>query len=289
MDWITGLQHSLDYMEEHLTEELDYAEIARQAYTSSFHFQRIFAILCGCTVGEYIRNRRLTLAGSELASTRQKVIDVALKYGYESPESFCRAFVKFHGITPSQAKSDGAGLKSFSPLSVKLIIQGGTIMDYRIEKREPLSMLVKKARLNGGGEVTKQAISGFWQQVTCDGTIGRLCKHRKSDKDFDNMVVGICFTDPDAGNFDYGIGVPCENGAAEEGFTVEEIPAATWAVFSGCGPMPDAFPELWKRIYTEFFPASDYEPDGICFEVYPDADVSREDYTFEIWNRVKKK
>lgn len=115
MGWIDGLQRAIDYIEDNLTEELDYAEIARQAYSSSFHFQRVFGILCGYTLGEYIRNRRLTLAGSELASSDGKVIDVAVKYGYDSPESFSRAFSRFHGITPSQARSRKAELKSFSP------------------------------------------------------------------------------------------------------------------------------------------------------------------------------
>ena len=143
MDWITGLQRAIDYVEEHLEEELDYVEIARQAASSSFQFQRVFGILCGCTLGEYIRKRRLTLAGSELAATNMRVLDAALKYGYDSPESFCRAFMRFHGITPSAAKAGGAGLRSFSRLSVKLVLQGGTMMNYRIEKHDTLKLLAK--------------------------------------------------------------------------------------------------------------------------------------------------
>ena len=99
MDWITGIQNAINYIEDHITEELDYERIAKESFSSSFHFQRVFSILCGYTLGEYIRNRRLTLAGAELANTREKVIDVAYKYGYESPESFTKAFQKFHGIT----------------------------------------------------------------------------------------------------------------------------------------------------------------------------------------------
>ena len=104
MDWITGIQNAVDYIEEHLTEEIDYDIVAKQSFSSTYHFQRIFSILCGFTVGEYIRNRRLTLAGSELATTDIKVIDVAMKYGYESPDSFAKAFQKFHGVTPSSAR-----------------------------------------------------------------------------------------------------------------------------------------------------------------------------------------
>lgn len=105
MDWITGIQKAIDYVEEHLTENIDYEETARRAYSSSFHFQRIFSIICGFTLGDYIRFRRLSLAGRELAEKSGRVIDVALKYGYDTPESFTRAFTRFHGATPTQVKN----------------------------------------------------------------------------------------------------------------------------------------------------------------------------------------
>lgn len=136
MDWITGLGNAIDYIEEHITEEMDYAEVSKQAYSSSYHFQRVFSTLCGYTLGEYIRNRRLTLAGNELKSTPAKVIDIALKYGYNSPDSFARAFTRFHGINPSLAREAGAILKSFSRLYLKLSLEGGNTMNYRIEEKE---------------------------------------------------------------------------------------------------------------------------------------------------------
>ena len=114
MDWIKGLQRSIDYIEAHLTETIDYESVASQSFSSSYHFQRVFGILCGFTVGEYIRSRRLSLAGTELAAGGAKVIDVALKYGYESPDSFAKAFKKFHGILPSEVKKGDSNLKSFS-------------------------------------------------------------------------------------------------------------------------------------------------------------------------------
>ena len=107
MDWITGIQEAINYMEDHITEELDYGEIARRSFSSPYHFQRVFSLLCGCTLGEYIRLRRLTLAGADLARGTEKVIEVAMKYGYESPDSFARAFTKFHGLTPSEARLPG--------------------------------------------------------------------------------------------------------------------------------------------------------------------------------------
>ena len=135
MDWISGIQNAINYVEEHLAEEIDYDAVARASLSSTHHFQRIFSILCGYTLGEYIRNRRLSLAGTELAEGTGKVIDIAAKYGYESPDSFCKAFQKFHGITPSQARSAGAVLKSFSRLFVKVSMEGGNVMNYSIEEK----------------------------------------------------------------------------------------------------------------------------------------------------------
>ena len=149
MDWITGIQNAINYIEDHITQELDYEEIARESFSSPFHFQRVFSILCGYTLGEYIRSRRLTLAGAELQTKREKVIDVAYKYGYDSPESFAKAFQKFHGITPSQARSGGAMLKSFSRLAIKVTLEGGSIMNYRMEEKPAMILTGYKRRFTG--------------------------------------------------------------------------------------------------------------------------------------------
>lgn len=141
MNWITGLQKAIDYIEEHLLEEMDYGEVAAQSFSSSYHFQRVFSIFCGFTIGEYIRNRRLSLAGNELAKGDMKVMDAALKYGYESPDSFAKAFQKFHGILPSQARVSGSNLKSFSRLVLKISMEGGKTMNYRIEEKQAITIV----------------------------------------------------------------------------------------------------------------------------------------------------
>ena len=132
MDWIEGFQASIDFMEQHLTENIEIEEISEKAALSPFYYQRIFGALCGMTVGEYIRSRRMTLAAQELAGSEAKVIDMAMKYGYDSPDSFAKAFQKFHGITPSQAREPGATLRSFAPMHIKITMEGGSMMDYRI-------------------------------------------------------------------------------------------------------------------------------------------------------------
>lgn len=174
MDWIQGIQRAIDYVEENMTEEIDFEEVARQAYSSSFHFQRIFLILCGFSLGDYIRMRRLSLAGEELSKGNGKIIDMAMKYGYDTPESFTRAFTRFHGITPSEAKHSG-NARIFTPLSVKLTLTGGSKMDYRIEKREAFQVVCKRKSVGKPQSANATPdITAMWQEFGADGTMGRI-------------------------------------------------------------------------------------------------------------------
>lgn len=152
MDWITGIQNAINYIEDHLTEDIDYDRVAQESFSSGYHFQRVFSILSGYTLGEYIRSRRLSLAAMELATGKEKVIDIAAKYGYESPDSFAKAFQKFHGITPSQARGEGAVLKNFSRLSFKITLEGGSIMNYKIVEKEEMILTGFKRRFSGTPE-----------------------------------------------------------------------------------------------------------------------------------------
>lgn len=288
MNWINGIQNALDYIENHITDKLDYAEIASQAYCSAFYFQRIFNALCGMTVGEYIRNRRLSLAGSELYSRKSKVIDVALKYGYESPESFTRAFTKFHGITPSEARRNGSELKSFSRLSVKIILKGGNTMNYSIVEKKSFKVLSKTETHSVIGEKDINTIPDFWDKAHRTGIIETLLKNA-SDKTY---IFGICYghTHTDSETFDYSIAVRCdENVAVPEGYTVNEIPARTWVVAECTGAMPEAIQKLWHEICAEFFPASEYKPTyEMDIEAYPTGDMTSSDYRCQIWIPIEK-
>ena len=146
--WIEGFQESIDYMEEHMADELDIEAIAGKAALSPFYYQRIFGALCGLTVGEYIRARRMTLAAQELARAGTKVIDAAIRYGYDSPDSFAKTFQRFHGITPSRAKEPGALLRSLAPLHIKITLEGGNMMDYRIVEKAPFTIVGTKRSFN---------------------------------------------------------------------------------------------------------------------------------------------
>lgn len=292
MDWITGIQRAVDYVEAHITEDIDYEEVAKQAYSSSFHFQRVFSILCGYTIGDYIRMRRLSLAGNDLTASSVKVIDVALKYGYDTSESFSRAFARFHGVTPSQAKQGGAELKSFSPLFVKLVLDGGNTINYRIENLDSFQLICKRKQIAGETEMPTEEISKFWRSCQSDGTVESLLKYLPSPNIFNESIVGASFgNDATETDFPYAIGVPY-NGQpiVEKELTVIEIPAHTYVVFPCIGKMPEAFVRLYQKIYSEFFPASEYQPCcGTDFEAYPSADVSNPDYTCEIWVAVEKR
>lgn len=290
MDWITGISKAIDYIEEHITEPTDYARAAKEACSSSFNFQRVFALLCGYTLGDYVRMRRLTLAGEELLSTDAKVIDVALKYGYDSPESFSRAFTRFHGVSLSAVRK-GAAIRSFSRICVKLILTGGSIMEYRIEKKQAAKIICRRREFTKpGDDYTNREIPEFWNECGRDGSIQKLCGYIKDSAQFKGLL-GVCFsTEMTDSGFPYGIGAEYDGESDPQDFEIVEIPAYTYAVFTVRGRMPDAFRGTYRKICTEFFPQSGYEyGNGVEIEVYPSADVQNPDYTCEIWIAVKPK
>ena len=290
MDWITGISKAIDYIEEHITEPTDYARAAKEACSSPFNFQRVFALLCGYTLGDYVRMRRLTLAGEELLSTDAKVIDVALKYGYDSPESFSRAFTRFHGVSPSAVRK-GAAIRSFSRICVKLILTGGSIMEYRIEKKQAAKIICRRREFTKpGDDYTHREIPEFWNECGRDGSIQKLCGYIKDSAQFKGLL-GVCFsTEMTDSGLPYGIGAEYDGESDPQDFEIVEIPAYTYAVFTVRGRMPDAFRETYRKICTEFFPQSGYEyGNGVEIEVYPSADVQNPDYTCEIWIAVKPK
>ena len=292
MEWISGIQRAIDYIEEHLTDEIDFEAAAREAYSSSFHFQRVFSILCGITLGDYVRMRRLALAASDIVNTDEKVIEIAMKYGYDSPESFTRAFTRFHGVTPSEAKR-GAVVKSFSRLSVKLTLTGGTTMDYRIEKMKGFQIICKKKQVTKPENATATAdISAFWDECNADGSISKLCSYLPKEPRLKGLL-GMCFSfDMEANKFPYGIGVEYDGRPiTDEGLEVVDVPESTFVVFECRGKMPEIFSETYKKIVTEFFPQNPRYEYGrsVELEVYPSDDIDNPNYYCEIWIAVNER
>ena len=291
MDWIQGIQSAIDYVEANITEEIDFEEAAKRAYSSPFHFQRVFGILCGISLGDYIRMRRLSLAGEELSKGNVKIIDIALKYGYDTPESFSRAFTRFHGIAPSEAKHSG-NVKIFTPLSVKLTLTGGSKMDYRIEKRDAFKVVCKRKRVGKPQSANATPdITAMWQEYGKDGTMEKLIACMPENPVMRGLL-GICFSSElDAKQFPYGIGIEYDGRKIDGDLEIVEIPANTYAVFTSRGKMPDAFIDTYHRIVTEFFPQStQYEyAENVEFEVYSSANTADPDYQCEIRIAVNEK
>ena len=269
---IRGLQNAILYIEDNLCDELEIAKIAARAYLSSFYFQKVFSATCGMTVGEYIRYRRLSRAAEELSMSDVKVIDVAIKYGYDSPDSFSRAFAKFHGITPSAAKERGAKIKSFAPLTINLTSKGGTFMNYKIVEKEQFTVMGKCKRFNS--ETSYQDIPEFWSEHYATGG-GEIVRG----------MFGVCVDDEEK-EFDYLIAdLYFPWNAIPDGCVTKIIPKGTWAVFSYAGECPEALQTLNTQIWTEWFPnTKEYELAGNCsIEFY----ISETEG--EIWIPVKKK
>lgn len=288
MDWVKGFQRSLDYIEDHITEPLDAGDIAEQMNISAFYYQKIFTIICGFTLGEYIRSRRLTLAGQELAGGGKKIIDTAMKYGYNTPEGFTRAFTAFYGATPTAVKK-GSTVRIFARLSVKISVKGGSIMDCKIVKKKSFKVLEKRMECSVNMEhgETDNAIPEFWEKCQSDGTLEKL-HSLTCDK---TNIFGICYahTYEKSQTFIYSIGAEISGDVQiPDGFSVNEIPERTWAVFECTGAMPAAIRELWHRICTDFFPSSGYEPTyEMDIEVYTEGDMEDKDYKSQIWVPVK--
>jgi len=277
ISWVEGIQNAIEYIENNLTEELNIQDIAEKACVSAFHFQRIFNVLCGFTVGEYIRNRRLSLAAEELSKADAKVIDVAIKYGYDSPDSFTRAFTKFHGISPSAAKVKGANLKSFARLRIKIRLEGGTMLEYKIVEKEQFTVMGKARRFTTDTSYTE--IPKFWEE------------HMNSE---DSKIVcgmyGVCI-DSDGKNFDYLIAdnyLPWNE--IPEGFETRVIPAGTWAVFPCRGALPKSLQDVNTRIWSEWLPScKEYKLGGnYNIEMYAPPTEYPDDYYCEIWVPVER-
>lgn len=275
--WADGIQDAIRYIEENITEDLNIEDIAACSYVSAFYFQRIFHVLCGITVGEYIRNRRLTLAAQELSRENDKVVNIAMKYGYDSPDSFARAFNRFHGVSPSAATKKGARLRAYAPLHIKISLEGGTMLEYKITEKAAFTIMGKSKKMNT--DTSYDEIPKFWQEHMESGENQTVCG-----------MYGICM-DVDGKNFDYLIAdnyVPWNE--IPNGYITKVIPAGTWAVFPCRGALPKSLQDVNTKIWSEWVPnCKEYKLCGYYnIELYaPPADNPEETYS-EIWIPIKK-
>lgn len=281
MEWMERLNDAIRYIEDHLTDEVDYEQLGKIACCSSYHFQRMFTYMAGIPLSEYICRRKMSLAAVDLQGTGMKIIEVAGKYGYQSPTAFNRAFRSVHGIAPSAVKNEGVSVKSFPPITFKITVKGVEEMNYRIETKEAFRIVGVSVPLQKDIEKNFAVIPQKWQEISTDGTLQRLIGMMDTPP---MGVLGIS-TCNDTEPWRYYIAVSTSQ---EKGELSEYIvPQATWAVFPGEGTN-ESIQELERRIVTEWLPTSGYEygnaPD---VEVYLNPDPQNAKY--EVWIPVVKK
>lgn len=293
MDWVTRMNRAIDYIEEHLTEEVDYAALAQITECSVSNFQRMFSFIVDEPLSEYIRNRRLTLAAFDIQQSGEKIVDLAFRYGYDSHDSFTRAFQRFHGVLPSQARKPGTRLKSRPRISFQITIKGDQQMNYQIEEWGPFTIMGFKQNV-----AVKQAfevIPGIWQNAQRDGRMQRLfalwsqCDCRPAG------LLGVCDGWNEEDQMDYYLAVTsCSAEAGQpaakpkaalpEDMAALDFPAATWVIFNSDGPAPTLTQEVYKRFYTEWLPNSGYEPADL-----PAVECYLQDNHQEVWIAIVKK
>lgn len=285
MEWAEAISKAIDYIEQNITEDISAEDVAGHVNISTFYFQKGFSLLCGYTIAEYIRNRRLALAAGELAAGNMKVIDAAVKYGYDSPDSFTKAFTRFHGVTPSVVQKNIGMIKSFAPLKIKISMEGGYIMDYRLTKKDSFTVMGSYKKFSY--ENANATIPAFWKehyekgngQYVC-GMFGVNIDVSMGNSEFEYMIADL---------YNPSMDVP-------KGLITKTIPAFTWAVFPCRGALPDSMQDVNKKIFSEWLPAlNEYEfAAGYCIEMYDEPGkyekgTADENYYTEIWIPVKKK
>jgi AraC family transcriptional regulator len=289
MDLLKNMNDAMKYIEENLTDEIDFKMVARLAHCSEYHFKRMFSFLAGIPLSEYIRRRRLSLAALELTNSQIKVIDVAMKYGYHSPDSFTRAFLHLHGVTPSEARNNGQPLKAYPLMTFQLSIRGGNELNYRIEQKEAFSIvgIMKRVPIIFEGE--NPEITAMWQSLTME-KIDQL-KELSNVEPKGMIQASTNFSEgrmEEKGELDQYIGVATTQ-ECPENFSKLEVPALTWAVFESTGPFPHTLQETWGRIYSEWFPSSNYQvTEGPEILSIRTKDLTSSSVKCEIWIPILK-
>ena len=300
MEWSERMNAAIDYIEKNLAGDIDIDEAAKIACCSTYHLQRVFFAVNGLTLSEYIRRRRLTLAARELLSSNTRVIDIALKYGYNSPDSFTRAFRNLQNVTPQAAREPGVQLVAFPRIYFHISLTGGNDMDYRIIEK-PAFKVVAKSRKISAEIINNFVIShedwekfwwDYWDEFYRDKRDESLEKLSGGKPGIVTGAGYLAVVDIEDGmeGFSYAVGIEKSDGPVPAGYETIDIPAATWAVFESRGPLPKAIHDLEDKVFIEWFPPTGYEHDAKPeLEVYLPGDPGSLDYRCQVWMPVVKK
>lgn len=289
MDSLSNMNKAMEYIEKHLTEDIDYSEISKIAYCSEYHFKRMFSFLSAVGLSEYIRRRRLTLAALDLKDKSLRIIDVAVKYGYDSADSFSRAFHSMHGILPSEVRNSNIQLKAYPKMTFQLSIKGGCEMNYRIVEKGPFKIVGFKKRVPISFNGVNPEIAKMTELLTPE--IIKKLKALSNVEPSGIISASTNFSEgrmEEKGELDHYIGVATSSDETAE-FDVLKVEDSTWAVFESIGPFPETLQNVWGRIYSEWFPSSGYEavpgPEILWNE---SQDTKDSNYRSEIWIPVRK-
>lgn len=278
MEWIDRCNGVIGYIEEHLDDQINNEEIGRITACSVGSFLKTFSLMTGITLQEYIRRRQMTMAAFELQSTDHKVIDIAMKYGYESSDAFSVAFKKMHGIAPQTARQQNIKITSYPRLCFSLTIKGDVAMNYRVVEKDAFWAVGKIVT----SSLENNLVPQFWDDCKKDGTLDRLREIGTSQN-----TLGICFGFNDKGFNNYMVGIETDR-EHTAGLETVLIPKCTWLVFESVGPISPTLENVWKRIYGEFLPQSIYrQKESPTMEVYSRNDTWADDYYCEVWIPVE--
>ena len=274
MNYINEMKKAIDYIENNLDKDINFEKVSKEVGMSSFYFHRIFTAIIGISPTAYIRNRRLTVAAQEISKNNENILDIALKYGFESHEAFSRAFKNFHGVVPKMAKTDGNEFKNFSKANLDIEVNTNNILSYRIESKDiiKISAFFRKFNIENKDEIPK-----YWKELKESRTLEKISNNYKKD------LLGICIGTQSDFEYKYGIGIE-QTEDTETNIEMEtiEIPKSIWVVFKCKGQDEKDINELWTRIYKEFFITSSYKQCmDIDFELYDDENT-------EIWIPISK-
>jgi len=299
------MNHAIDYVEQHITDELNLPKLAQITHCSTYNFQRMFSMVTGITITEYVRRRRLTLAALDLQEGDVKVSDVSVRYGYDSPTSFARAFQAVHGVTPSEAKRSNMNLKAFPRMTFQMSITGASEMNYRIVTTEPFKVFGLEELVSTTGEDYFQhggkTWAHIWETNFVNGKHEQLKVAAGTEKSTQHSTMFVQDMWPVHGLMNYRKVNDTTYGYMQcsfvtgdsktDGYAVVEIPQTTWAVFP-TGMMPwenigAAIDDLYKRFYSEWLPTSEYESvSGPEFEMHSG---NFEEGNIELWMPVQRK
>ncbi|MGC4796883.1 Right origin-binding protein [Micromonospora saelicesensis] len=281
------LNEAMAYIERHLDQKIEVAELARIALTSEYHFRRLFSALAGMPLSEYIRRRRLTVAGADVLAGERTLLDVAVHYGYGSAEAFARAFHAVHGVGPGEARRTGAALRAQPRMSFRLTVEGSGSMEYRIVDKDAFALVGRKARVPLVHEGMNPAIVAFIRSIDKETTERIEALSDQEPKGIVNVSDNLADSRQEGTELDYWHGV-VTSAAPPEDLDALPVQAGSWAVFTTSGAFPQAVQYLWRDVFTQWFPSNPYRsrPGPEISRVRVSADGTQADA--ELWIPVER-